>query len=255
MIVVGDTTLKEIVPVLNRHFGDWSGASDNPAHVDIAKVERPAQPRVFLIDQPGAVQANIFTGELMPSSKDPGAVLLEMANEVIGGSFTSRLNMNLREDKHWSYGAHSRLNGALGQRPWLAYAPVQIDKTAESLAEMQREIREYASGKSPATAAEVDKIVANELRSQPGAYETAGRVMSTIGGIVRYDRPDNWVEVRNDIIRELTPDQVNAAARAIDANALTWVVVGDLSKIEAPIRAMNLGEVTIIDADGNPVAK
>jgi predicted Zn-dependent peptidase len=174
---------------------------------------------------------------------------------VIGGSFAARLNMNLREDKHWSYGAHSMVTGALGQRPWLAYAPVQIDKTAESLAEMQREISDYATGKAPATEAEVSRVMANELRSQPGAYETANAVMNTIGGIVRYDRPDNWVEVRNDIVRGLTPAKVNEAAKAIDPNALTWVVVGDLSKIEAPIRAMGLGDVTVIDADGNPVAK
>ncbi len=255
VIVVGDTTLGEIVPLLNNHFGDWKCAGEPAGGVDIARVERPDQPRVFLIDQPGAVQANIFAGELVPPTTDDGAVLLEMANEVIGGSFTSRLNMNLREDKHWSYGARSFLMDALGQRPWAAYAAVQIDKTAESLAEMQREISEYASGKTPASEAEVAKIVANNLRSQPGAYETAGRVMGTIGEIVQYGRPDNWVQVRNDIIRGLTPEQVNQAAGTIDPNALTWVVVGDLSKIEAPIRAMNLGEVTVVDADGNPVAE
>src|SRR3546814_10787665 len=98
------------------------------------------------LDQPGAVQANIFAGKVAPSTRDDGAVLLDMANEVIGGSFTSRLNMNLREDKHWSYGARSMLADAEGQRPWLAYAPVQIDKTAESLAEIQREISSYIDG-------------------------------------------------------------------------------------------------------------
>ena len=255
MIVVGDTTLKEIVPLLDKHFGDWKGEGPAPTVPAIVDVARPAGTRVYLIDQPGAVQANIFAGKVAPSTKDAGAVLLEMANEVIGGAFTARLNMNLREDKHWSYGARTMLADAEGQRPWLAYAPVQIDQTAASLAEMQREISEYASGKAPATKEEVAKIVANELRSQPGAYETAGALMNTIGGIVRYDRPDNWVEVRNAIVRDLTPAQVNAAARAIDPNALTWVVVGDLSKIEAPIRALNLGEVTVVDADGNAVAK
>ncbi|GAA3911921.1 M16 family metallopeptidase [Luteimonas lutimaris] len=254
VVVVGDTTLAEIVPVLDRHFGDWKGEGDAPAATSVAKVERPAEPRVFLIDQPGAVQANIFAGKVVPSTKDDGAVLLDMANEVIGGSFTSRLNMNLREDKHWSYGARSTLVNAQGQRPWLAYAPVQIDKTAESLAEMQREISAYVDGTSPATGAEVEKIVANNLRSQPGAYETAGSVLGTIGSIVRYDRPDNWVELRNAQIRDLTPEQVNAAARTLDPGALTWVVVGDLKQIEQPVRALDLGEVSIIDADGKPVA-
>ena len=253
VIVVGDTTLEEIVPVLDRHFGDWEGRGEAPADVELATVERPASAQVYLIDQPGAVQANIFAGKVVPSTEDEGAVLLEMANEVIGGSFTARLNMNLREDKHWSYGARTMLVDAEGQRPWLAFAPVQIDKTAESLREIQREIGDYVSGKAPATAAEVEKIVANNLRSQPGAYETAGRVLGTIASIVRYDRPDNWVEVRNQQIRALTPEQVNAAAATLADGGLTWVVVGDLSKIEQPIRELGLGTVTVIDADGNPV--
>ena len=254
VIVVGDTTLAEIVPLLDRHFGDWKGEGEASAGVPVPDVARPAKPRVFLIDQPGAVQANIYAGELVPSSKDPGAVRLEMANEVLGGSFTSRLNMNLRETKHWSYGARTMLIGALGQRPFLAVAPVQIDKAAESVAEIRREIAEYASGQTPATQAEVDKVVANELRSQPGAYETAGAVMGTIGGIVRYGRPDNWVQVRNAEVAAFTPAQANAAARGLDPDHLTWVIVGDLSRIEAPVRALKLGEVTVVDADGKPVA-
>ncbi len=253
VVVVGDTTLEEIVPVLDRHFGDWQGSGDTPADTAIARVERPAEPRVFLIDQPGAVQANIFAGKVAPSTRDDGAVLLEMANDVIGGTFTARLNMNLREDKHWSYGARTMLADAEGQRPWLAYAPVQIDKTAESLREMQREISSYIGGEVPASGDEVEKIIANNLRSQPGAYETAGSVLGTITGIVRYDRPDNWVELRNAQIRDLTPAQVNAAARTLEPGALTWVVVGDLKEIEQPVRALGLGEVSIVDADGKPV--
>ncbi len=255
VIVVGDTTLAKIVPVLDKHFGDWKGEGAAPAKVDVAQVARPTAPRVFLIDQPGAVQANIYAGELMPSTQDAGAVRLEMSNEVLGGSFTSRLNMNLREDKHWSYGARTVITSALGQRPFLGIAPVQIDKTAESVAEMLREIAEYGTGKVPATQEEVTKVVDNDLRSQPGAYETAQAVMSTIGGIVRYGRPDNWVQVRNAQVANFTPAQAKDAAKAIDPNALTWVIVGDLSKIEAPVRGLKLGEVTVIDADGKPVAK
>jgi len=254
VIVVGDTTLAQIVPVLDRHFGDWKGEGAVPVKGDTPQVARPSKPRVFLIDQPGAVQANIYAGELMPSTKDAGAVQLELSNDVLGGSFTSRLNMNLREDKHWSYGARTLITSALGQRPFLGVAPVQIDKTAESVAEMQREIADYGTGKVPATPAEVTKVVDNDLRSQPGAYETAQAVMGTIGGIVRYGRPDNWVQVRNAQVAAFTPEQANAAAKAIDTNALTWVIVGDLSKIEAPVRALKLGEVTVIDADGKPVA-
>ncbi|RMH93164.1 insulinase family protein [Lysobacter pythonis] len=255
LIVVGDTTLDEIVPVLNKHLGAWKGQGPAAKPKALPQVAKPAQARVYLIDQPGAVQANILAGQLVPSTRDPGAVKLEMSNDILGGSFTSRLNMNLREDKHWSYGARTSLVGALGQRPWIAMAPVQIDKTAESIKEMQREFGGYASGKAPATQAEVIKVVNNDVRSQPGAYETARSVMSTIGGIVRYGRPDNWVQVRNAEVEAFTPAQANAAAKTIDPARLVWVVVGDLSKIEAPVRALNLGEVTLLDADGKPVAK
>ncbi len=252
LIVVGDTTLAEIVPELNKVLGDWKGTGKAPAAPVVPVVKNPAKPRVFLIDQPGAVQANIYAGELEPPTGDANAVKLEMSNEVLGGSFTSRMNMNLREDKHWSYGASTRLVGTLGPRPFLSIAPVQIDKTAESVAEMRKEIADYASGAKPATQTEVDKVVANDLRSQPGAYETAEAVMGTIGGIVRYGRPDNWVQVRNDQVAAFTPAQANEQAKAFDPNALTWVIVGDLSKIETPVRALGIGDVTVLDADGKP---
>ncbi|MHB8913165.1 MAG: M16 family metallopeptidase, partial [Lysobacter sp.] len=254
LVIVGDTTLKQIVPLLEKHLGDWKGEGAGKTGVAVAQVARPAAPRVFLIDQPGAVQANIFTGHLMPSTKDANATQLDMANEVIGGSFTARLNMNLREDKHWSYGARTSLSNAIGQRPWLAVAPVQIDKTADSLKEIQREIGDYVSGKTPPTAEEVAKIKANEIRSLPGAYETAAAIAGTIVSNVRYDRPDNYVARRNAEIEALTPAQVAEAAKAIDPNALTWVVVGDLKQIEVPVRALNLGPVQVLDADGKPVA-
>jgi predicted Zn-dependent peptidase len=127
--------------------------------VKLAEVARPAKPRVFLIDQPGAVQANLFAGQVVPSTKDAGATRFDIANGVIGGDFTSRLNMNLREDKHWSYGARSFTSNAVGQRPWMAFAPVQIDKTGRRCGNAQG-VRRFAvasaghragSGQDPAT--------------------------------------------------------------------------------------------------------
>src|SRR5688572_8615601 len=253
LVIVGDTTLAQITPMLEKHLGDWKVDGTAPARADIAKVALPKQPRVFLVDQPGAVQANIYVGQVMPSSKDPDAIKLEFANSVLGGEFSSRLNMNLREDKHWAYGSYSFVQNALGQRPWMAFAAVQIDKTAESVAELRREIGEYADGKAPPKADEVEKIQATEIRGLPGSYETAGSVMSTIGGIVRYGRPDDYVMRRRNEVEQLTAAQVAQAAKAIDPNALTYVVVGDLSKIEAPVRALNIGEVRVVDADGKPV--
>ncbi|MGH8084537.1 MAG: M16 family metallopeptidase [Lysobacter sp.] len=254
LVVVGDTTLKQLVPLLEKHLGDWQGKGTPATTAAVAKVARPEASRVFLIDQPGAVQANIFAGQLVPSTTADGATEFEVANTVLGGQFSARLNMNLREDKHWAYGSYSFTPDALGQRPWLAFAPVQIDKTAESMAEMKREIAQYASGKAPATAEEVAKVRSNEIRSLPGAYETSRAVMGTIADIVRYDRPDDYVARRKAEIEGLTPAEVAAAAGTIDADALTWVVVGDLDKIGAPVRALDFGTVQVLDADGNPVA-
>lgn len=255
LVVVGDTTLDEIVPVLERHLGNWKGQGPAPAAPAIPTVALPAKPRVFLVDQPGAIQANIFVGQLAPSTMDPQATEFEIANAVLGGEFSSRLNMNLREDKHWAYGSYSFVQGALGQRPWMAFAAVQIDKTAESLAELRREISEYATGKAPAKPEEVAKIQASEIRSLPGSYETANAVLGAITGIVRYQRPDDYVVQRKAKVEALTPEVVQAAAATIKPEALTWVVVGDLSKIEEGVRALDLGEVQVIDADGKPAAK
>ena len=253
LVVVGDTTLAQIVPALNKHFGSWKGTGSVPSLAAPAVVARPAATKVYLIDQPGAVQANIFGGQLQdaPSAVQKD-VLLEMANDLIGGSFTSRLNMNLREDKHWSYGARTGLRTLKGQRPWLVSAPVQIDKAAESLAEANREITAYVTGTRPITADEISKAQNRQLLSLPGSFETAAAVAGMIGSNVRYNRPDDYVTRRASIIKAMTPSDVASAAKAFDPATMVWVVVGDLSKIEAPIRALNLGPVEILDAEGNP---
>lgn len=253
LIVVGDTNLKEITPKLEAAFSNWNSNKTAAAATDLPMVALPVKPRVFLVNQPGAVQANILVGQLVPSSKDEKALEFEIANSVLGGEFSSRLNMNLRENKHWAYGSYSGVGGALGQRTWIASAAVQIDKTAESAKELLREISEYAEGKAPAKAEEVAKIKATEVRGLPGSFETANAVLGAVSGIVRYGRADDYQAQRAAKISALTPEQVNAQTSTIKPNALTWVIVGDLSKIEAGVRALNLGEVTVLDADGKIV--
>ena len=254
LVVVGDTTLAELVPLLQKTLGGWKGQGEAAAAMTPKPQANQDKARVFLVDQPGAVQANIFAVQLLPPSTDPLAVKLEFANGVFGGDFTSRLNMNLRENKHWSYGARSGLPAALGPRLWTAAAPVQIDKTAESAAEIAREIGEFAGGKSPARQDEVDRIRAIQVLSLPGSFETAGAVMAQVNSNLRYGRPDNYVELRLAEVKSLTPEQVQAVAAAnFRPNALTWLIVGDLKKIEAGVRALNLGEVKVLDAEGKPV--
>ena len=253
LMIVGDTTLADITPVLEKYFGDWKSQGGQAADASIPNVAAATAARVFIVDQPGAIQSNIVAAQLAPPVTDAGALDFDMANMVFGGDFTARLNMNLREDKHWSYGARSGATSSLGQRLWTAAAPVQSDKTIEAIKETQREIADYTSGKSPATAEELARMQAISVRSLPGAYETARSVLATIAGINRYGRPDDYVMQRKAKIEAMTPATVQAAVKAFDPKAMTWIIVGDRAKIEAGIRALDIGTVQVIDADGKPV--
>ncbi|HET9484989.1 MAG TPA: pitrilysin family protein [Xanthomonadales bacterium] len=249
ILAVGDTTMAALLPALEHRFGNWRAEGAPPAK-SVAPVELPAAPRVYLVDQPGAQQSTIIAGVLAPSPKAPNHLELGTADSILGGTFTSRLNLNLREDKHWSYGAGSFFGGSVGQRPWIVYAPVQTDKTAESLTEMRREIDEYV-GERLATEAELDKIKSNDVRSLPGQFETASAVLGAMRSIELYERPDDYVTTLKDRTEAQSLANVHAAARElVRPQALTWVVVGDLKTIEAPVRALKLGEVKVVDADG-----
>ena len=251
LIVTGDVTLEAVLPLLERHFGDWTAPADatlaRPPMPAVA--DAPTTARVFLLDRPGAEQSTILVGQRMPSSLAPDRLELNTANGVLGGTFTSRLNMNLREQKHWSYGARSSLPETLGERPWLLSAPVQSDRTLESIAEIRRELAEFGAAR-PATAEEIAKIRERDVRALSGQYESSAAVGAAIADIVRFGRPDDWVRTLKDRIEAQTDDGVRQAARkAFHPGALTWVIVGDLAKIEAPIRALDLGPVQVLDAD------
>ncbi len=254
LLVAGDTTLAKIVPQLNAVFGDWKAPASRIPHKNIAKVAYPGKARVFLVDRPGSLQSVILAGEVAPSTEAKNNLEIGTMNGAFGGTFTSRLNMNLREDKHWAYGAFSFLQNAQGQRPFMLYAPVQTDKTAPSIEETLKEVNGVI-GPKPLTAAEIQKIKHNDIRAMPGEYQTIGAVLGAMQNITLYKRPDDYVQTLKSRIEGQSDKAVQAAAdEVIKPNELTWVIVGDLSKIEAPIRALKLGEVQVLDADGKPVA-
>ena len=253
IFVAGDTTLATILPLLDKAFGDWAAPSSAVPKKNLAHVDAQKKPRVFLINRADSPQSLILAGSLAPSTTAPDYLPVQTANAVFGGTFTSRLNMNLRENKRWSYGARSSVQDALGQRPLLLQAPVQTDKTAESVSEALKEVRSVASD-NPPTTAEIDKIKAQRVRALPGSYETSAAVLGALATNQLYGRPDNYVPTLKQNIEAQTQAQVDAAAKEIFVpNSLTWVVVGDLSKIEKPVRALGIGEVKVIDADGKVV--
>ncbi|MDR2012865.1 MAG: insulinase family protein [Rhodanobacter sp.] len=250
ILVAGDITLDAAIEKLNAVFGDWQAPRTTVPQKNLATVAVPAAPRVFLLDKPGAQQSLILAGVLAPSTKAPSYLEIQTMNGAFGGSFTSRLNMNLREDKHWAYGAFSFLSNAIGQRPFMLYAPVQTDKTGESLAEILREAKDVI-GDKPLTHEEIDKIKVGDVRSLPGEYQTTGAVLRTLANIALYDRPDNYVQTLKSRIEAQSDDAVRATAHeVVRPDALTWIVVGDLKKIEQPVRDLKIGEVKVIDADG-----
>ena len=181
LVVVGATTMAEIRPKLERLFAGWR-PGDVPTK-NIADVAVRAKPEVYLLDRPGALQTILIAGNVAPPKANPDEPAIEVMSAVLGSDFGSRINMNLREDKHWSYGAFSFIRDARGPRPFIAYAPVQTDKTREAIVELQKELRGIV-GERPVEPDELDRAKASLTLTLPGSWETMGAVASTIGEIV-----------------------------------------------------------------------
>ena len=255
LLVVGDTTLAQIQPLLEQRFGSWRAPTEPVPKKNIPVVQLAAKPHVYLIDRPGAEQSQIVAATVGPARSDPDHIRFVALDTLLGGNFTSRLNMNLREDKHWSYGAGTRLTSAIGQGMYRAGAGVQTDKTAESMAEIRKELREVLDERKP-TEAELTFAKDSIAIALPGNNETSDEIANSYSEILTYGLKDTyWNDFVGEVTSLTTADVNKSAGRLIHPDALTWVVVGDLSKIEAPVRALNFGEVTVIDADGKVVKK
>jgi predicted Zn-dependent peptidase len=249
LIVVGDTTLEQILPKLEAQLGTWTGAQAKAKAPVTAAAGKGA---VYLIDKPGAQQSMLMVGNLIPPRDPSDEAAIDVMNSLLGGDFVSRLNMNLREDKHWSYGAGSFVRAARGTRLFQAYAPVQTDKTAESFAEARKELLGII-GDKPVTAAELAKAQNSLTLSLPGSWETAAGVGGSISELVNFNLPDSYVEGYPRDVRAVTLDSATAAAKkVIKPDELVWVVVGDRAAVEPKLKAMGL-DLRIIDADGNPL--
>ncbi len=252
LIVVGATTMAEIRPKLEQAFAGWT-KGDVPAK-NIATVQQQPRSTVYLLDRPEATQSLILVGHVAPPKANPDEPAIETMNLVLGGSFTARINMNLREDKHWSYGAFTFFRDAKGQRPFVTYAPVQTDKTKESLVELQKELRGILTDRPP-TAQELAGAKSELTLTLPGTWETMDAIAGTLADIVTFGLDDRYYDTYGDKVRSQTVASVGAAAKAvIHPDNLVWVVVGDRSKIEAGIRQLKLGEIKFIDADGKLLA-
>jgi zinc protease len=251
LLIVGDTTLAEITPKLEKLLGSWKPRE--VAKRTIPEVPEPAKDVVYLIDRPGSGQSLIVAAQLAPPYNNPDEVPLELVNDVFGGTFSSRINMNLREDKHWSYGVFARLLPAQGERPFISFSPVQTDKTKESLVELVAEYKNIV-GDKPITEAELKDQQSDATLGLSGTFETVQQLSGAYSTILQYNLPENYYNTFTGKVLAVTPTSANEIAKKyILPNHLIWVVVGDMSKVESGIRELKIGEVHKIDADGNPV--
>ena len=245
-IVTGDISLNEATELLNKKFNDWTSQASDNNPIDLFTVEDQSEPRVFLIDKPGAIQSYILAAQLLPPTNSDDDILIDYMNYAIAGSFTSRINMNLREDKSWSYGVRTSTGYSQGQRLMRMTAPVQTDKTAPAILEVLREYNQYVND-SPITADELSKIKNARTLRLPGQYETLGALLGGMEDIVKYNRDFDYLDTiadkRNAILLE---DVRSASKKYLDTNKWTWVIVGDLAQIESPVRELNIGKVEIL---------
>ncbi|MDG6099414.1 insulinase family protein [Alteromonas sp. ZYF713] len=244
IFVVGDTTLSEIKPALEKEFGKWK-VSGSKGSKQIAQAKLPEKGQAIIIDRPGSQQSLILAAHLAPPTGIDNNIAIEAMNLTLGGAFTARVNMNLREDKGWSYGAYTFLQDARGQRPFMVYAPVQTDQTGPSLLELKKELNGYLGDKPP-MAMELERARLDEVRSLPGQFETAGSVLASLLSSSRFNRQYNYPETLVEKYNGLTLDDLNeAAAQVIHPDKLTWLIIGDAEKIKAEVEAADLGPVSV----------
>ena len=253
VFAVGDITMDQLAEMVETAFAEWPTAETRESSTAPQVVAMPEGVRVFLIDMPGTEQSVILASHLAPPTPVEPEVDEAIANEIIGGSFVSRINMNLREDKAWSYGARTGLSNSIFQREFNVSAPVQVDKTAESLAELDRELSEFLASRM-ATEEEFMLALERRIRSLSSSFQTGQSLLGSLTTSDYLNRPWDHPVIYGEALTEVTLDEVRAAAdELIHPERLTYVVAGDLSVMEDSVRALGLGEVIVIDAEGNRV--
>lgn len=250
LIVVGDITMDALKPQLDKLFHSW-GSGDVPA-TPIATVSQERKPTIYLMDRPGSIQSLILAGNLTSAYGSLNEAALNTMNNIIGGDFTSRINMNIREDKHWSYGAGSFIYPTAGQRPFLMFTSVQSDKTKESISEINRELTEFRTTR-PALEEEFLKTQGNQLLQIPGQYETSSSVNWAINDIVRFKLKDSYFTDYANALKQMKLTDIHGVAQQVIApSQMVWIVVGDRSQIETPLKSLGY-DLVFIDTDGNVV--
>jgi zinc protease len=246
--VVGDVTMAQLLPALERSFGDWAAPAEARPVKNLAAPIPPARQRLVVIDRPNSPQSVLMLARVLPvSGKTPEA--LDLANEVIGNGFLSRLNTELREEKSWTYGISSSMSSAAGPRPLVVYSPVQSDRTADSIRLILEEMQKFSSNAEPVDETELQRVTDGNIRGLPSSYQTNGQVLGALLANQLLGRPDGYQASLPAIFRSIDAAQIDAAARQYLApDGLAIIVVGDREVIDPQLQTLDL-PIEYVDAD------
>ncbi|MBP7777993.1 MAG: insulinase family protein [Acidobacteria bacterium] len=244
LIVVGDTTTATLRPLVEARFGSWAADGAAAAPFPVRASPQPGKRQIFLVDKPGAAQSQIRIGLVGVPRSTPDYIALDVLNTILGGSFTSRLNTNLRETHGYSYGAMSRFDMRRAAGPFFATAGVQTDKTAEALKEFFVELNAILT---PVPADELARFKNYAALSFAGEFETNSQLAAKLGELATYGLPDDvFADYVGAVQRVTSADLMRVAEQYLLLDRMAVVIVGDRAAIEAPVRATGLGPVTVV---------
>jgi predicted Zn-dependent peptidase len=244
LIVVGDTTPAALRPLVDARFGAWNAGGPAATPFPVRASPQPGTRQIFLVDKPGAAQSQIRIGLVGVPRSTPEYIALDVLNTVLGGSFTSRLNTNLREKNGYSYGAASRFDMRRAAGPFFATAGVQTDKTAEALKEFFNELNAILR---PVPADELARFKNYAALGFAGEFETSSQLAGKLEEVAVYGLPDDVFSKYVGAVQAVTSaDLTRVAKQYLLLDRMAVVIVGDRATIEAPIRAAGLGPVTLV---------
>lgn len=247
LLVVGDVAASSVMPMLEKAFGGWKAEGIAPMVAAVPVAPQLTSRQVYIVDKPDAPQSQVRIGWVGVSRSTADYAGLEVLNTILGGSFTSRLNQNLREEHGYSYGASSAFDMRLSAGPFLAAAGVQSDKTGPSVQEFFNELDNILK---PVPSEELTKARNYVALGFPGEFETTGDLARKLEDLVVYNLPeDTYAKFVGAVTGVTAADLQRLAARYIQPDKMAVVVVGDRKSIEGPIRQLNLGPVHFITID------
>ncbi len=247
VFVVSDRPLNEITRALNARFGNWRGATVPVGQKNFEAPIPVARSRIVIVDRPQSPQSVIYAGTVLPIRGSEDTLTVSAANEVLGNNFLSRINTEIRERRGWSYGLSGVLSLRENQVPYIINAPVQADRTGDSIRVLIEQINAFNSTNG-VSASEHVRTVNGNIRQLPGSFETAGAVLGALRSNQLYRRPDNYWESVASRYRGMSAADMDAAARAvIDPSRFVWVVVGDASVVQPQLEGLGL-DIEVVPA-------